>query len=136
MPSYRNGVWFVSLAAGNGHGVVPLVAAVLGMPAPTDEPLADTLEHWLRDRELLLVLDNCEAIVGAVGSFAERYLPRCAGVRILATSREFLGVRGERALSTPPLTIADDPAQAGTSDAIALFMVRASRQLRASTPTG
>ena len=126
MPSYRNGVWFVSLAAGNGHGVVPLVAAALGVPEATDEPLADTLEHWLRDRELLLVLDNCEAIVGAVGSFAERYLPRCAGVRILATSREFLGVRGERALSIPPLTIADDRAHAGRSDAIVLFMVRAS----------
>ena len=54
------------------------------------------------------MLDNCEPIVGAVASFAERYLARCAGVRILATSREFLGVRGERALGTPPLDVADD----------------------------
>ena len=92
----------------------------------TDEPVADTLEHWLRDRQLLLVLDNCEPIVGAVASFAERYLARCAGVRILATSREFLGVRGERALGTPPLDVADDPAHAGESDAVELFMVRAS----------
>ena len=88
--------------------------------------MADTLEHWLRDRQLLLVLDNCEPIVGAVASFAERYLARCAGVRILATSREFLGVRGERALGTPPLNVADDPARAGESDAVELFMVRAS----------
>ena len=88
--------------------------------------MADTLEHWLRDRELLLVLDNCEPIVGAVASFAERYLARCAGVRILATSREVLGVRGERALGTPPLNVADDPARAGESDAVELFMVRAS----------
>ena len=105
---------------------MPLVAAALGVPEPTDEPLADTLEDWLRDRHLLLVLDNCEPIVAAVASLAERYLQRCGGVRILATSREFLGVRGERALSTPPLNVADDPALAGQSDAVELFMVRAS----------
>ena len=88
--------------------------------------MADTLERWLRDRQLLLVLDNCEPVVGAVASFAERYLARCAGVRILATSREVLGVRGERALGTPPLNVTDDPARAGESDAVELFMVRAS----------
>ena len=127
LPSFRNGVWFVSLAGtGNDQGVVPLVVAVLGVPESMDEPVADTLEHWLRDRQLLLVLDNCEPIVGAVASFAERYLQRCAGMRILATSREFLGVRGERVLSTPPLNVADDPALGGESDAVELFMVRAS----------
>ena len=82
LPSYRNGVWFVNLAdAENGERVVPLVAAALGVPEPSDVPLADTLEDWLRDRHLLLVLDNCEPIVGAVASFAERFLPalrRCA----------------------------------------------------------
>ncbi len=125
--SFRSGVWFVSLAvAGNDQRVVPLVAAALGVPEATDEPVADTLAHWLRDRELLLVLDNCEPVVGAVASFAERYLPRCAGVRILATSREFLGVRGERALGIPPLKVADDLAPAGQSDAVELFLVRAS----------
>ena len=125
--SYRNGVWFVSLAAAqDGQDVVPLVATALDVPEPTDEPVADTLEAWLRDRQLLLVLDNCEPIVAAVASFAEHYLQRCAGVRILATSRELLGVRGEQALSTPPLGVPDDPALAGESDAVELFMVRAS----------
>jgi predicted ATPase/class 3 adenylate cyclase len=127
LSSFRNGVWFVSLAvAGNGERVVPLVATALGVPELTNEPLDDTLEHALRDRELLLVLDNCEPIVGAVASFAERYLAGRAGVRILATSREFLGVRGERALSTPPLDVADDLVQTRESDAVELFMVRAS----------
>ena len=127
LASFRNGVWFVSLAvAGDGERVVPLVAAALGVPESTDATLADALELWLRERQLLLVLDNCEPIVGAVASFAERYLPRCAGVRILATSREVLGVRGERALATPPLGVADDPARAGESDAVELFMLRAS----------
>jgi non-specific serine/threonine protein kinase len=124
---YRNGLWFVSLAvAGSGEQVVPLVAAALGIPEASDEPVADALERWLRDRELLLLLDNCEPVVGAVASFAERYLRHCAGVRILATSREVLGVRGERALGTPPLTVGDDLAHAGESDAVELFMVRAS----------
>jgi class 3 adenylate cyclase len=98
LSSYRNGVWFVSLAgAREGNRVVPLVAAALGVPESSDDALADTLEYWLRDRQLLLVLDNCEPVVGAVASVAERYLQRCGGVRILATSRELLGVRGERA---------------------------------------
>jgi predicted ATPase len=123
---FPDGVWFVGLAvAGGGERVVPLVAAALGVGEPTDEPVADTLERWLGDRELLLVLDNCEPIVGAVAAFAERYLARCAGVRILATSRELLGARGERALATPPLNVADDPEHAGESDAVELFMVRA-----------
>jgi predicted ATPase/class 3 adenylate cyclase len=127
LASFRNGVWFVSLAvAANGQGVVPLVAAALGVPEATDETLADTLEHWLRDRQLLLVLDNCEPIVGAVASFAQRYLQRCAGVLILATSRELLGVQGEQVLATPPLEVADDPAREAGSDAVELFMVRAS----------
>jgi len=126
LTSYRNGVWFVSLAeAGNDERVVSLVAAALGVPPSGDMPLADTLEDWLRARHLLLVLDNCEPVVGAVASFAERYLQRCGEVRILATSREVFGVRGERALITPPLNIADDPALAGTSDAVELFMARA-----------
>jgi predicted ATPase len=128
---YRNGLWLVSLAvAASGEQVVPLVAAELGVPEAADEPVADTLERWLRDRELLLVLDNCEPVVGAVASFAEHYLARCAGVRILATSREILGVRGERALDTPPLKVTDDPTQAGESDAVELFMVRASAATR------
>ncbi len=127
LPSYRNGVWFVSLAsAGDGQGVVPVVAAAVGVSESTDESLADTLEGWLRDRHLLLVLDNCEPIVDVVASFADRYLARCAGLRILATSREVLGVRGEQALGIPPLSVADDPALAGESDAVELFMVRAS----------
>jgi predicted ATPase/DNA-binding SARP family transcriptional activator len=127
LSSFRNGVWFVSLAvAENGERVVPLVAAELGVPELANEPVADTLEQGLRDRELLLVLDNCEQIVSAVAAFAERYLAGCPSVRILATSREFLAVRGERALSTPPLDVADDLALARESDAVELFMVRAS----------
>ena len=127
LASFRDGVWLVSLAvAGNGERVVPLVAAALGVPESTDAPVADTLEDWLRDRQVLLVLDNCEPVVGAVAAFAERYLTRCAAVRILATSREFLGVRGERLLATPPLDLGDDLAPAGESDAVELFLVRAS----------
>ena len=127
LDSFPDGVWFVSLAvAGDDAQVVPLVAAALGVAEPTGRSVADALEEWLRDRALLLLLDNCEPVVGAVASFADRYLQRCAGVRILATSRETLGVRGERALSTPPLQVEDDPAAARTSDAVELFMLRAS----------
>ena len=77
LPSFPNGVWFVRLAvAADDHGIAPLVAAAVGLPDVPDEPVADTLDDWLRDRQLLLVLDNCEPIVGAVASFAERCLAR------------------------------------------------------------
>jgi len=124
--SYRDGVWFVSLAVtASGERVVPLVAAALGVADAAGEPIDDTLEEWQRHRELLLVLDNCEHVLGAVADFAERYLSRCAGLRILATSREGLDARGERALATPPLSFDADLAQAGSSDAVELFLVRA-----------
>ena len=75
--------------------------------------------------DLLLILDNCEHVVEAVSGFCERLLPACSRLRILATSREFLDVRGEHAIQTPPLAVPDDPALAPLSDAVQLFLARA-----------
>ena len=127
LSSFRNGVWFVSLAvAGTAKGSCRWWRRRWAWRNFRMSPWPTRSSSWLRDRQLLFVLDNCEPIVGAVASFAERYLRRCAGVRILATSREFLGVRGERALNTPPLDVGEDPAHAHGSDAVELFLVRAS----------
>lgn len=72
-----------------------------------------------------MVLDNCEHVVDAAAGFCERFLPVCGRLRILATSREFLGVRGEHVIPTPPLSVPDDPALAALSDAVQLFLARA-----------
>ena len=126
VPAFADGVWLVALATVNdGERLFETVAQVLRVSDTAGETIADTLEAWLRDRELLLVLDNCEHVVGAAAGFCERLLPRCGRLRVLATSREFLDVRGEHAIRTPPLAIPDDPALAPASDAVQLFLARA-----------
>jgi len=126
MPEFADGVWLVTLVTVNdGQRLPGTVAQVLGVSERADEAIADTLQGWLQGRDLLLILDNCEHVVEAVSGFCERLLPACSRLRILATSREFLDVRGEHAIQTPPLAVPDDPALAPLSDAVQLFLARA-----------
>jgi predicted ATPase/DNA-binding XRE family transcriptional regulator len=126
VPEFADGVWLAELAAVSNSARLPgTVAQVLGVSDRPGEALGDRLADWLRDRHLLLILDNCEHIVEAVCSLCEWLLPACSRLRILATSREFLDVRGEHAIQTPPLTVPDDPALAPLSDAVRLFLARA-----------
>ena len=126
LPTFADGVWFVPLAtAADGTRLGPVVAHALHVQDRPDEPLLDTVTAWLRDREVLLILDNCEHLVEAVGDLTQHLLAACPKLRIVATSREFLGVRGERAMRTPPLGVPDDPTLAGMSDAVELFLMRA-----------
>jgi predicted ATPase/DNA-binding XRE family transcriptional regulator len=123
---FADGVWLIALATlGDGKRLVEAVAHVLHVPDSAGEAIAETLQRWLRDRDLLLVLDNCEHVVDAAAGFCERFLPVCGRLRILATSREFLGVRGEHVIPTPPLAVPDDSALAALSDAVQLFLARA-----------
>jgi class 3 adenylate cyclase len=99
VPMFADGVWFVALATiHDGVRVFETVSQVLGVSDIAGEAIADTLERWLSDRDLLLILDNCEHVVEAAGSLCQRLLPACRRLRILATSREFLDVRGEYAI--------------------------------------
>jgi predicted ATPase/DNA-binding XRE family transcriptional regulator len=126
VPGFADGVWLVELATISDGGRLPgAVAQVLGVSDRPGEALGDTLARWLRDRRLLLILDNCEHVVDAVGGFCHWALPACSGLRVLATSRELLVVRGEHAIETPPLAVPDDPALAPVSDAVRLFLARA-----------
>jgi predicted ATPase/class 3 adenylate cyclase len=132
VPAFADGVWFVPLATiGDGTRLAEAVSQVLQVSDIPGEAIADTLGRWLGDRDLLLILDNCEHLVDAVRGFCQRLLPGCGRLRILATSREFLDVRGEHAIQTPPLAIPGDPALAPLSDAVQLFLARA----RAAAPS-
>lgn len=125
---FRDGVWFVDLAAVDAdERVVSAVAQALSV-REGHEALADSLAQWLRGRDLLLVLDNCEQVVVGAGAFAVRFLAACPDLRILATSRSFLGVRGEHGVQTPPMRLpdaGDDRAAILASDAVELFLARA-----------
>jgi predicted ATPase len=133
-----DGVWLVELAPLRAEGsVADAVAATLGVrgglrpgpaPPPQEDP-TDRLVELLEAKRLLLVLDNCEHVVDAVAKLAEVLLTSCPGVRILATSREALGVGGERrwpvpALATPPPGL-DDPRRLLEYGAARLFVERA-----------
>jgi predicted ATPase/DNA-binding CsgD family transcriptional regulator len=101
------GVWLVDLAVGSEPpDVAGEVARTLGLAARRGLA-ADALERYLRDRDPLLVLDNCEHLADACAELSARLLSSCGSVRILATSRELLGVSGETVWQLEPLPPAD-----------------------------
>ena len=116
-----DGVWFVALApVGDALDVPQAVLSVIGPPdsvwvGDTDPvravlPPLDRLADMLATRQLVLVLDNCEHLIGAVARLAGRVLAEAPGVRILATSREPLGVTGETLCPVPSLPLPPDGA--------------------------
>ena len=100
---FEDGVWLVELASPSDPELVPqAVASVLGVRETPGTPLVDSLRIHLGSRGVLLVLDNCEHLVEACASLAEALLHSCPELRILATSREALGVSGETIFAIPP----------------------------------
>ena len=100
---YEHGVWLVDLAPLGDPRLVPsAVATVLGLEIRTEDPLPG-LVAGLRDKRMLLLLDNCEHVIDAAASLAAAVLSAAPGVDILATSREPLGVAGERQYRLGPL---------------------------------
>jgi serine/threonine-protein kinase PknK len=107
--------------------VVDVVAARLGLRDQSARPLYEVLVEYLCSRKLLLVLDNCEQVVDAAAELAEALLRACPELRILATSREALGIGGEAVMRVGPLAVPGSGAEAGQPecDAVALFAERA-----------
>ena len=119
---FPDGAWLIELASVNDPGSVPAaIATVLGITPQGDTPLVDTIAETLAGRQLLLVVDNCEHVLAGAASAITTILGRAGRARIVATSREALGVSGESALAVSPL------ARDGgvTSDAVSLFVDRA-----------
>jgi len=111
--------------------VAAVVAAALGIPEQPGVPAAAAVARVLagQQQQLLLVLDNCEHVIGAAAELCAGLLAACDDVRVLATSREPLAVAGEARYRLGPLTLPspDDPADGGRSEAVALFADRARR---------
>ena len=102
---HRGGVWLIELASlRDPRDVTAAVATVLGL----DD--AARLEPFLADKDVLLVVDNCEHVIDEAASVVERLLRAGAGVRVLATSREGLGVAGEIRWTVPPLGLDESAA--------------------------
>ncbi|MGV9866305.1 protein kinase domain-containing protein [Rhodococcus koreensis] len=133
--AFSDGVWLVELGElSDASLVADVVAATLGLRNESARTVTEILVDFLAAREPLLVLDNCEQVVDAAAGLAEKLLRTCPGLRILATSREPLGIDGEATLRVPPLT-APDPDQESSLqgmpryDAITLFADRAATVL-------
>jgi predicted ATPase/class 3 adenylate cyclase len=96
-PGFADGAWFCELAAADdGDAMAQVVAAVLGCRQHAGLSLADSIVEYVKVRELLLVLDNCEHLLDDAGALADAVVRRCPSVKVLATSREALDVAGER----------------------------------------
>jgi len=103
--TYPDGVWLVELAPlVEGELVPETVAEILGVREQLGRSRLETLLDALRDKEMLLVLDNCEHLIDAAARLADVLLRSCPHVRVLATSREPLGVRGELGWPVPSLS--------------------------------
>jgi predicted ATPase/class 3 adenylate cyclase len=132
----RDGVWFVELARLTEPEQVPAaVAAVLGLPDPAGVQLTEAVIDALGCQDALIILDNCEHLIDAAAKFCDAGIRHCPMIRFLITSREPLGIDGERVYRVPSMSLpprdtatAEDVAQ---SDAVRLFVDRA----RLSDPT-
>ena len=129
---YRDGAFLVELAAlAHGDLIVQEVAEALRLQLPSRRAPVDSLVAQLRDRQLLIVLDNCEHLIDECARTASELLQGCPEVSVLATSREALRVEGEVSWRTPSLAL-PDPAHLPTLSALAaiaslqLFVQRAS----------
>ncbi len=106
--SYDDGVWLVELAALDDPGIVAQeTAVVLGMQLRSQDDAGAVLARLIGDRQLLLLLDNCEHLIGACARLAEELLRACPRLTLIATSREPLHIGGEVTLRVPSLKLPD-----------------------------
>ncbi len=133
LEAYPDGIWLVELSGLPASAVEsdPLIAqaaaAALGVrEEPTRSAVTALIDH-LKGRRALLLLDNCEHVLPACATLAAALLPTCSALRILATSRETLGVAGEQPWSVRMLSLPNgtDPARLVEAEAVRLFLARA-----------
>jgi predicted ATPase/class 3 adenylate cyclase len=131
LPCYREGVWLIELApATDQSAVAQAISDVFHPTNRSGQSLEDCLVETLSQKQLLLVLDNCEHVLGSVADLVTRIEQSCPGVLVLATSREGMAIDGEQLIALPPLAAGepgDDIAQLVHTDAVSLFVERARR---------
>ncbi|MEU7986156.1 AAA family ATPase [Streptosporangium canum] len=126
--SFADGVWVVELSAEqNGDLIGHAIAEALGLREQSARPQSEVLADFVADKRLLLVLDTCDHLVDACAALLRRVLSEAPHARVLATSRQPLGLPGERVLPIGPLAV-PEPGTTGAAgtDAVRLFTERAS----------
>jgi predicted ATPase/class 3 adenylate cyclase len=129
-PSLPGGAWLCEFAAAsNAETMEQVVAATLGVQLREGMSMGGAICEFLRNKVLLVVFDDCEHLIAPIGDLVQDILRTCPHVRLLATSRERLGIDGENVRPLRPLRVpepSDHPSTALQSDAVRLFVERAS----------
>jgi predicted ATPase len=128
---FEDGTWWVALASLSEPDLLPqTVAAALGVREAQGHSLREALVEHLQNNNLLLVLDNCEHLIDACAALSDTLLHSCPGLHMLVTSREALGIAGERIWLVPSLSVPDLDSlpsleEFGRYGAVRLFVERA-----------
>ena len=131
LEQFADGAWLVELAPLMDPRLVPqTVATVLSVKEETTKPITQTLIEHLKHKRLLLLLDNCEHVLDVCAKMADALVRQCPGVKILASSREALGIAGEQTYRVPSLTLPDrkevqTPQTLSAYESVQLFVDRA-----------
>src|SRR5262249_53376015 len=127
--SFADGVWVCELSGvRTSEAVTEAVTATFGVQPPQGVTVRDTLVAYLRNKDVLLVLDNCEHLLTTTARLVADLVRVCPRLRVLATSRESLNVPGEQILGVPSMTTPDEGAglaSVAKSEAVHLFVERA-----------
>ena len=133
LEEYPHGVWLVELAPlTDPEGVTAAICAALDITLQGPTPPINVLIEYLHSKKLLLVVDNCEHLIDTCAQLCESLLHACPDLRILASSREALGIDGENTYRVPSLSLPDPKTgwdAIGRSEAVRLFVERASAAL-------
>lgn len=137
--SFPDGQWLVDLSPISDPALIAhAVAAELKVQEQRGRPLTETIAAYLGERRALLVLDNCERLLEGSAEFALAVLNSCSELKLIATSRERLGISGEQLWQVAPLAVPDSsssPADVQRVDSVLLFIDRANLACPSFTPT-
>ncbi|MEP7147074.1 MAG: tetratricopeptide repeat protein [bacterium] len=128
---FVNGVWFVELAGVQDPGILPqLIANIFGIKDQQGKSQEDNLIDYVKDKKMLIILDNCEHLISACAHLSEKLLQCSTGLKIIATSREALRCSGEKTHHVLPLNFPDpvenlSPENLTQYEAVRLFIERA-----------
>jgi predicted ATPase/DNA-binding SARP family transcriptional activator len=136
---YPDGVWFIALDSLSDPALVPqTVASVFEIRESQNQPVIEILKDVLREKTVLLILDNCEHLVEACAQLITALLMNCPNLKVLATSRETLNVAGEATYSMPPLSLPERDVsldELSKYESVKLFAERAALALSSFTLT-
>ena len=129
--AFTDGVWLIDLAPLRSGALVPqTIAAIMGMRDARGRSVLDALIHYLHNRHMLLILDNCEHLISACAHVADTLLRSCSDLHVLATSRELLGAAGEATWRVKSLSvIAPDSVATASAESIEELVASEAAQL-------